>query len=368
MMPSNPVVRDDKGDVMLCLCGRNVPKGEMVRCEECDTWQHIVCYYPSELVPAVHFCEDCGSKYLDAKRNAKRQKLEPQSAFPNNNVSNPMKAQPSDPSVAQAISNQCRGAASPDLGSPGIPNVIPTIDRQEGCSCDEPVTFTSSKKIARDRFEAGQAITTKINAAAAVRRCQQTASGAAKPGATIMDLASDTEADYVKVKAKAKIEPDDNQSLEIASTLSSQCMTTAASLVTDVCTFPPIPNSLMTPTSTSPSMAPQPTCLGHSPLEASTAPQLVSNATTFVFIDSRNQELRRRTFEDLGGCLNVGTLFGQAIRADLIDKFDESAILSVSIRGFDETFEIPKYDKPDFARLMQRIQAAGLCMVEVRIS
>jgi hypothetical protein len=59
---------------------------------------------------------------------------------------------------------------------------------------------------------------------------------------------------------------------------------------------------------------------------------------------------------------------GQAIQAALIDKFDESAILPVSIRGFDETFEVPKYDRPDFARLMQRIQMAGLCVVEVRLS
>ena len=366
MMPSNPIVRDDKGDVTLCLCGRNVPEGEMVLCEECDTWQHIVCYYPSDLVPAVHFCEDCGSKYLDAKRDAKRQKLEPQSAFPSCDVSNAMEARPSDRPVAQAIFNQRQCAASPDLGSPSIPNVIPTIVEQESCSCDEPATFASSKNITRDNFETGQAITTKIDAAVAVGGCQQTVPVVAKSGATIMDLVDDTEADYVKLKVKVKIEPDDNRSLD-ASTLSSRCMTTAAS-VTDVCTFPPISNSLMTPTSTTPSMAPQPACSGHSPPGASTTPQLASGATTFVFIDSQNRELRRRTFEDLGGRLNVGTLFGQAIRADLIDKFDESAILSVSIRGFDETFEIPKYDKPDFARLMQRIQAVGLCMVEVRLS
>jgi len=124
----------------------------------------------------------------------------------------------------------------------------------------------------------------------------------------------------------------------------------------------------MTPTSIAPTTTPQPTFLGYSPLRAGTTPDLVNNATTFVFLDSQNRELRRRTFEDLGGRLNVGTLFGQAIRADLIDKFDESAILSVSISGFDEKFDIPKYDKPDFARLMQRIQAAGLCMVEVRLS
>jgi hypothetical protein len=357
-MPSNPIVRDDKGNVTLCRCGRNAPEGEMVLCEECHTWQHIVCYYPSELVPAVHFCEDCGSKYLDARRDVKRQKLESQS---NCNVSNAMKAQSFDRFVAQTIFNQRQGATSLDLGSPGIPNVIPTIGERESC---EPVIFTSSKKTARDNFETSRAIATKIDATTTVGGRQQTASGAAKSGATIIDLVGDTEADYVKVK----IEPHDDQSLENASTLFSQYTATAASSVTDVCTFLPIPNCLMTPTSTTPTMTPQPACSGHSPLGAGVTPQLVNNATTLVFLDSQNRELRRRTFEDLGGCLNVGTLFGQAIRADLIDKFDESAILSVSIRGFDETFEIPKYDKPDFARLMQTIQAAGLCTVEIRLS
>jgi hypothetical protein len=121
-----------------------------------------------------------------------------------------------------------------------------------------------------------------------------------------MDLVSDTETDYVKVK----IEPHDDQSLENANTLFSQHMTTAASSVADVCTFPPIHNYLMTPTSTTPTMTPQPTYLGHSPLGAGATPQLVNNATTFVFLDGQNRESRRRTFEDLGERLNVGTLFG----------------------------------------------------------
>jgi hypothetical protein len=57
----------------------------------------------------------------------------------------------------------------------------------------------------------------------------------------------------------------------------------------------------------------------------------------------------------------------QAIRASLIDKLDEDAILSVSIRGISEDFKIPRDDKPDFARFMQRIEVAGLCMIEVRL-
>ena len=50
----------------------------------------------------------------------------------------------------------------------------------------------------------------------------------------------------------------------------------------------------------------------------------------------------------------------------MIDKFDESAILSVSIRGISDEFKIPKYDKPDFARFRERVEDVGLCMVEVR--
>src|SRR5271163_236810 len=114
MIPSNPIVHDDKGDVTFCRCGRNAREGEMVLCEECDTWQHIVCYYPNEVVPAVHFCENCRSKYLDARRDAKRQRLAPQSASLNCNVSNAMKAQSSDRSVAQTISNRRQGATGLD--------------------------------------------------------------------------------------------------------------------------------------------------------------------------------------------------------------------------------------------------------------
>jgi hypothetical protein len=113
-------------------------------------------------------------------------------------------------------------------------------------------------------------------------------------------------------------------------------------------------------------MTPQTARSGHSSLAGGT-PRLIDNATTLIFLDSQDRELRRRTFEDLGGRLNVGTLFGQAIRADLIDKFDEDAILSVSIRGTGEDFKILRDDKPDFAWLMQRIEAAGLCIVEVRL-
>jgi len=56
-------------------------------CEEYDTWQHILYYYPNGLVPAVHFCEDCRSKYHDTKRAEKRRKIIPEAVSPNPNPS-----------------------------------------------------------------------------------------------------------------------------------------------------------------------------------------------------------------------------------------------------------------------------------------
>lgn len=63
----------------------------------------------------------------------------------------------------------------------------------------------------------------------------------------------------------------------------------------------------------------------------------------------------------------MSTLFGQATRAGLIEKSDKDAILSVSIRGIREDFKMLRDDKPDFARLMGSIEAAGLCMVDIRL-
>ncbi|KAI9821894.1 MAG: hypothetical protein M1827_002476 [Pycnora praestabilis] len=46
-----------------CLCGNSEDDGNTVRCEECDTWQHIECYYPNAKVSEVHNCIDCGGNF-----------------------------------------------------------------------------------------------------------------------------------------------------------------------------------------------------------------------------------------------------------------------------------------------------------------
>lgn len=89
-------------------------------CEECDTWQHILCYYPNELVPAVHFCEDCGSKYHDTKRAEKCRKIVPEAVSPNPNPSDS-----TDRSVAGAICTGRDGA---------IPHIVAAIGEREASS------------------------------------------------------------------------------------------------------------------------------------------------------------------------------------------------------------------------------------------
>src|ERR1700730_9811959 len=114
---NNPVVPERKCDITRCRCGYNVEDGEMVMCEECDTWQHIICYYPNELVPAVHFCEDCGSKYQDAKQAAKRQKIDHKAASADYDPSGTMRR-----SVAETVYTHCH-KFSPDLASTAFPNI-----------------------------------------------------------------------------------------------------------------------------------------------------------------------------------------------------------------------------------------------------
>lgn len=50
-----------------CICTYTDVDGNTVYCEDCDTWQHINCYYPDNSVPELHFCRDCRPRPLDGK-------------------------------------------------------------------------------------------------------------------------------------------------------------------------------------------------------------------------------------------------------------------------------------------------------------
>jgi hypothetical protein len=57
---------DENGEVyyMKCVCGYNHDDKETVFDEQCNTWQHIACYYPDGVVADVHLCLDCSPRAL----------------------------------------------------------------------------------------------------------------------------------------------------------------------------------------------------------------------------------------------------------------------------------------------------------------
>ncbi|KAJ6108611.1 hypothetical protein N7523_009934 [Penicillium sp. IBT 18751x] len=59
-----------------CICQFDEDDGNTVFCEGCETWQHIICYYPKHRVPDVHNCVDCEPRPLDVRRAIERQRAE----------------------------------------------------------------------------------------------------------------------------------------------------------------------------------------------------------------------------------------------------------------------------------------------------
>ncbi|KAJ5112546.1 hypothetical protein N7532_000591 [Penicillium argentinense] len=57
-----------------CICLFDEDDGSTVFCEGCETWQHIICYYPDNRVPDVHNCVDCEPRLLDSRRATERQR------------------------------------------------------------------------------------------------------------------------------------------------------------------------------------------------------------------------------------------------------------------------------------------------------
>jgi uncharacterized protein len=67
-----PAEEDDY--LIRCICGFPDDDGNTVLCEECNTWQHIECYYPNLQVPDIHQCASCQPRPIDAKSATDRQK------------------------------------------------------------------------------------------------------------------------------------------------------------------------------------------------------------------------------------------------------------------------------------------------------
>lgn len=75
-----PTPNEEEPYTIKCICGFIEDDGNTVLCENCNTWQHIQCYYfPNMAVPDVHQCIDCYPRILDSTGASHRQKriLEP---------------------------------------------------------------------------------------------------------------------------------------------------------------------------------------------------------------------------------------------------------------------------------------------------
>ena len=59
--------------VIRCFCGISEDDGNTVLCEVCNTWQHILCYYPDGNVPDTHVCVICEPRPHDRKGALERQ-------------------------------------------------------------------------------------------------------------------------------------------------------------------------------------------------------------------------------------------------------------------------------------------------------
>ncbi|KAL9090545.1 MAG: hypothetical protein Q9165_005306 [Trypethelium subeluteriae] len=57
-----------------CICGYIEDDGHTVYCDDCDTWQHVQCYYNKEKPPEVHRCVECDPRPVDTKRPLARSK------------------------------------------------------------------------------------------------------------------------------------------------------------------------------------------------------------------------------------------------------------------------------------------------------
>ncbi|KAG0153929.1 hypothetical protein PDIDSM_1308 [Penicillium digitatum] len=66
---------DEEPYTIKCICSFDEDDGNTVFCEGCETWQHILCYYPDKRVPDVHNCVDCEPRPLDDRRAHERQRL-----------------------------------------------------------------------------------------------------------------------------------------------------------------------------------------------------------------------------------------------------------------------------------------------------
>ncbi|ESZ90536.1 hypothetical protein SBOR_9085 [Sclerotinia borealis F-4128] len=86
-------VTESAGDepyIIRCICGITEDDGNTIYCDNCDTWQHIECYYPGSIDDAsredfAHLCDDCNPQPLDGRHATDRQKYRQIKSINDNN-------------------------------------------------------------------------------------------------------------------------------------------------------------------------------------------------------------------------------------------------------------------------------------------
>lgn len=73
---SDSVIPDEEPYTIKCICQFDEDDGNTVFCERCETWQHIICYYPKQKIPDEHNCVDCEPRPLDVRGAILRQRAE----------------------------------------------------------------------------------------------------------------------------------------------------------------------------------------------------------------------------------------------------------------------------------------------------
>ena len=65
------------GDVTRCVCQFVHDDGNMVQCDRCKVWQHIVCtdVNPEDVESEPYFCEECFPREMDVEKAKSHQKI-----------------------------------------------------------------------------------------------------------------------------------------------------------------------------------------------------------------------------------------------------------------------------------------------------
>lgn len=150
----SPAEETEDNYVIRCFCGLSSDDGNTVLCEICNTWQHILCYYPqgNETVPDEHFCVICRPRTFDKRGALERQQnarvlVSPQERKIRKAPSKSHKKKLKDVNSASIQTNGW-------LSGPDAPNRASGSPREQGPPAKRPKT-THRSSASTSNFAAG---------------------------------------------------------------------------------------------------------------------------------------------------------------------------------------------------------------------